>query len=112
MPAFALLVIAIVAIIMIVALVSNLIGAMRRRFGGTRRLAKLAHTTICRRPRRGRALTLLSRIRTIRPFRSKLAATRQRSLFQEPSILESAVSRLASRIGRRRYDSSCAARSL
>ena len=37
---FALLVIAIVAIITIVALVSNLIGAMRRRFGGTRRLAK------------------------------------------------------------------------
>lgn len=37
---FALLVIAIVAIITIVALVSNLIGAIRRRFGGTRRLAK------------------------------------------------------------------------
>ena len=103
---FALLVIAIVAIITIVALVSNLIGAMRRRFGGTRRLAKTRAHDDLPRPRRVRALTLLSRIRTIRLFRTKLAASRQRSPFQELSILESAVSRLASRIGRRRYDSS------
>jgi peptidoglycan/LPS O-acetylase OafA/YrhL len=36
---FALLVIAIVAIIVLAALISNLIGAVRRRFGRTRRVA-------------------------------------------------------------------------